>query len=573
MKRIVSLAMAVVLLSSCTLKSDSDRFKEYTDSYFQAALMSNGITFNYTLRNPENYGITVYPTTLGRYSVPDEEIENTDDKTVLDELAEYDYEKLTEEQKILYNLIKYRYELSLEAEGLEYYSEPLKAYSGTHTLLPTLFSEFRIDDMNDAEQYLSLVADIPLYFDSIIAFEQKKSENGLFMSDDNVDVVISDCENAIKNIGIMYTSFEDRINNSDFTEEEKSDLIARNKAVVDEVFESSYKKLITELKKLKGTGTHYDSISELPEGKRYYEYLVKSSTGTEYSVDEIIEMLDEDIEKYRQDFFAIATEHPDEYRSENYGMEYAVSDPYEVMDYLYTNMGKDYPVVPDYSANIKYTDGKSSTAPAYYIKAPIDSADEAVIYINQERYGSDTYNVVAHEGTPGHMYQNLYFSGVCNEPLRYLFSFDGYTEGWAAYVERESYYYAGENSDAAVGLTVSNSMYTLALITRTDIGVNYEGWTIDECDDFYEKYNLTPATSEYYYNIVRKSPANYLSYYLGYRKITDMRAWAEEELRSYFNLRDFHKVILDAGPVPLEFLDEIVGEYIETTLAEHKREN
>ena len=116
-------------------------------------------------------------------------------------------------------------------------------------------------------------------------------------------------------------------------------------------------------------------------------------------------------------------------------------------------------------------------------------------------------------------------------------------------------------------------MYTLALITRTDIGVNYEGWTIDECDDFYEKYNLTPATSEYYYNIVRKSPANYLSYYLGYRKITDMRAWAEEELRSYFNLRDFHKVILDAGPVPLEFLDEIVGEYIETTLAEHKREN
>ena len=66
-----------------------------------------------------------------------------------------------------------------------------------------LLSEFRIETVKDAEQYILLVRDIPACFQSIIEFEKQKSEKGLFMSDENADVVISDCESAIKNKKII----------------------------------------------------------------------------------------------------------------------------------------------------------------------------------------------------------------------------------------------------------------------------------------------------------------------------------------------------------------------------------
>lgn len=570
MKRIISVMVAVLLLSSCTLKSDSALFSEYADAYFRSSVSSNGLTFNYLLNDPEEFGIETYPTTLGRYGVKDSAEKTASLEAGLSELREFDREKLTDEQKIVYDLIEYQYELALEATGLEYYSEPLKAYSGIQSNLPMLLSEFRIETVKDAEQYILLVRDIPACFQSIIEFEKQKSEKGLFMSDENADVVISDCESAIKNKKIMYTSFEERIAETDFTEEEKASFIEQNNAAVDEVFESSYKNLITEIKKLKGTGSDYDSLAELPQGNEYYEYLTKSYTGTEYSVSEIAEMLDEDIKIYRDRFYDCASQNTEEYYSENFGMKYEVSDPYEIMTYLYDEMSADYPAVPDYTANIKYMDGETSSNPAYYLTAPIDAADEAVIYINDGYYGNSFYPTVAHEGIPGHMYQSLYFSGVCGEPIRYVLSCDGYVEGWGTYVERESYYYAGENSDASVELTVSNSLYTLALIARTDIGVNYEGWTLDQCDDFYEFNHLTPSTSEYYYALVKRKPASYMPYYLGYKKIMELREYSEHELGSLFRLRDYHTAILDAGPVPLSFLDGVVDRYIEKTFEENQ---
>ena len=119
MKRIISVMVAVLLLSSCTLKSDSALFSEYADAYFRSSVSSNGLTFNYLLNDPEEFGIETYPTTLGRYGVKDSAEKTASLEAGLSELREFDREKLTDEQKIVYDLIEYQYELALEATGLE----------------------------------------------------------------------------------------------------------------------------------------------------------------------------------------------------------------------------------------------------------------------------------------------------------------------------------------------------------------------------------------------------------------------------------------------------------------------
>ena len=76
------------------------------------------------------------------------------------------------------------------------YEEPLSLVSGVQTQFPVVLSEYRFYDREDVDTYLALLETTGEYFDSLIAFEQKKSEAGLFMADYAADTVITACNNT-----------------------------------------------------------------------------------------------------------------------------------------------------------------------------------------------------------------------------------------------------------------------------------------------------------------------------------------------------------------------------------------
>ena len=88
------------------------------------------------------------------------------------------------------------------------------------------------------------------------------------------------------------------------------------------------------------------------------------------------------------------------------------------------------------------------TAPAFYLTSPFDATDRNIIYINPGKVPSplELYTTLAHEGQPGHMYQNVYCSQSCmaedSFPVRRLLWYGGFLEGWALYVEYLSFDYA-----------------------------------------------------------------------------------------------------------------------------------
>jgi len=57
-------------------------------------------------------------------------------------------------------------------------------------------------------------------------------------------------------------------------------------------------------------------------------------------------------------------------------------------------------------------------------------------------------------------------------------------------------------------------------------------------------------------------PAQALSYKMGQMKILELRAKAQQELGSKFDIRAFHDAVLDQGPLPLDLLEIKINTWI-----------
>ena len=103
----------------------------------------------------------------------------------------------------------------------------------------------------------------------------------------------------------------------------------------------------------------------------------------------------------------------------------------------------DFPELGQTSYEVKYINPvlQDYLSPAFYLSPPIDETNNNVIYINANpKYDlTKIYPTIAHEGYPGHLYQIVYFRQNCNNNLRKILNFPGYTEGWAVYTEQLSY--------------------------------------------------------------------------------------------------------------------------------------
>ena len=117
-----------------------------------------------------------------------------------------------------------------------------------------------------------------------------------------------------------------------------------------------------------------------------------------------------------------------------------VQNPQNILNKLRQKMVKYYPKAPKVSCKIKYVHKtmEEYTSPAFYMVPAIDSYKENVIYVNQAQT-AELYPTLAHEGYPGHLYQNVYYAAKGEDPIRYILDYPGYSEGYAAYVEGFSY--------------------------------------------------------------------------------------------------------------------------------------
>jgi uncharacterized protein (DUF885 family) len=175
----------------------------------------------------------------------------------------------------------------------------------------------------------------------------------------------------------------------------------------------------------------------------------------------------------------------------------------------------------------------------------------------QVRY--DQESLVLHEAIPGHIFQGAVATQETLPDLRRFYTNSAVGEGWALYAESlGSQLGLYKDPYSRFGQLTSERFRAVRLVV--DTGIHDLGWTRQQAVDYFTAH--APEISLAEIDRYISWPAQALSYKLGELRIRSLRARAERELGSRFDIRDFNDALIRDGRLPLDLLTEQIDQFI-----------
>lgn len=568
---------------ACYFGLDTFRFHRTAKSYFQENLENDALSLNYTLANPQDYGIRLQSAALPVYSRQSRQESLASDKIYLQQLSHIDAGQLSPQDAYTWQLLFSYLTISLEEEKFPYFEEPLSPNSGMQSQLPLLLAEYRFSSKKDVETYLSLLSSIPDYFESLALYEQEKAEAGLCMPDCDLQDVIAQCDAIFEEASLkegshfLQQTFAERITSlvksGVLSEEEAQSYRDKNNLLLLTVVLPAYQKLGDSLTLLEGSEPNAKGLCAYPNGQSYYAWLLKKTTGSSRTPSEIMDLLNTywvSNKNTLQEFIAQYEEETKAFPDPAVlNQDFPLSEPSRILTDLKTRMQDVFPALSSFTtkniqAQVKDVSPalEPFTSPAYYLTSPLDDPYHNVICINQSQtsQGIDLYTTLAHEGYPGHLYQtaysHLYELQNHGLPVRELIFYGGYVEGWAYYVEMLSFEYAAavmmengasESTLLLCRIAALERALQINLFCMLDLSIHYFGLSYEDAVAFLTNLGFSAEGADAIYRYIRSEPATYLKYFLGYLEFLELRKQAAALWGENFSLKAFHTFVLNAG--------------------------
>ena len=210
---------------------------------------------------------------------------------------------------------------------------------------------------------------------------------------------------------------------------------------------------------------------------------------------------------------------------------------------------------------------QQSAPKASYTNPPQDGSRPGIFYVNladmraQPRY--QLAAILYHEAIPGHHVETVVAHELTGIPrFRRFAGIAAFSEGWGLYSEllpKEMGLYADPYSD--FGRLTMQLMRACRLVV--DTGIHALRWTRAQATEYLDR-NMPSSHYDNQREIDRYIvlPGQACAYYIGMRKILELRERARTRLGAAFDLRNFHDTVLGNGPLPLPMLEEQIDGWI-----------
>ncbi|MXN92279.1 DUF885 family protein [Flavobacterium sp. Sd200] len=369
-----------------------------------------------------------------------------------------------------------------------------------------------------------------------------------------------------------------------FTDAEKKELTDKYTKIISEKlipsFTSLYNYVSTDYL---AASRSTSGISALPNGDKYYQYLIKLYTTTDMTADEIhklglkeVERISAEMEKIKNQvgFKGTLKEFFNYVRTKKELMpftkpEQVIAHYNGIYDRMKPNLDKIFDLKPKAGFEVRRTEAfREASASAEYNQPSLDGSRPGIFYVplpDVTKYNTyDNESLFLHEAIPGHHYQiALQQENTSLPSFRKTIWFTVYGEGWALYAESlgkelglytDPYQYFG---------TLSLEIHR-AIRLVVDTGLHTKGWTREQAiqyslDHEAEGEESIIAEIERYMAI----PGQALAYKIGQLKIRELRTKAEKELGDKFSIKEYHNQVLDAGCLPIKVFEDKINRWIE----------
>ena len=538
---------------------DNKDFDLFLDTIFDELVSDNYLYMHFNVADYKAMGIEKPEVGFGHivYGVDQEEFNKTEKQ--LEELLAFDYDKLSLRQQYDYDLL--HYSLLETLCGLEYskYNLIFSSSSQFSDGIITNLMEFAIYDEESEEDFLVVLKDVPNYINEAIEYSKQQSNDGLYHSDDMLDEEISYIDNIISSNG-----------KSIYEHYKEYDIYPEVKELVENEVIPAFVTLKDYLKTLYGKTTSDKlTLCKIDEGYAEYTYLINSSSNRD-----ITDIYNDLVELYFDWIYNFIGIYQDDENVLNKYGEYIQANKVlnlsseDMLEYLRNNSSERYEYLENANYVVSSLDTLGNTTLGYYVSPPIDNLNQNVIRVNA-KIDSDYYDqmsvfeVMAHEGFPGHLYQNIYFQQTNPHKVRATQSFVGYTEGYAdlaAYDALEMLDIPNEYKGIArIDSITFNSHILYSII---DLGVNYFGWNVKTLAKKLDNLMLDSSMAQDLYDTVVAMPGVFVRYGVGFVNHINLRKKAMDELGDKFDFVAYDRVIIENGPLPFAILEGVVEDYI-----------
>ena len=570
---------ATLVVSSCAWSDSSAELHALLEEAWSFELQEDPLFATFSGQHEFNDQL---PSVTAR----DEERRTRFRRGLLKRLGRIDREKLSEADKINYDLFEYQVGDRVEAFSYRPFEIPINADSGFHISFARLPNRLPLETSRDYENYIARLRAFPHYVEQHIELMRSGLSRGftlprVVMNGYEVTIASHIVEDAAQSV--FYIPLDEFSQTVPPAEQPRLREMGK-KAILGSVV-PGYQSFLDFMKQeyIPGARTLVGA-SELPNGRDFYAYLMRHFTTLDVGAQEVHQLGIEEVRRIREemlrtireiDFAGSFPEFLEFLRTDSRFYANTPSGLLREAAYIAKRMEAKLPSlfktlprlpygiqpVPDHLAP-KYTGGRyvpaaiGGTAPGYYWVNTYDLASRPLYVLEALTF---------HEAVPGHHLQIALQQELEDLPnFRRFARFTAFGEGWGLYSERlglEAGFYKDPYSNFG---RLTYEMWRACRLV-VDTGIHAMGWSRQKAMDF-----LAANTALSLHEIATETdryiawPGQALAYKMGELKIRELRLRAERVLGDRFDVRKFHDAVLENGALPLPVLEKQIERFIAT---------